>query len=572
MKEAFADAKAMVIFMKQAKRALALLLALMMSVMLLLPASAMTPEETIAQLQRENKILSDANLLLQQAVAALAEANRILQQSIEALTKSIGTAANTPAGTSGAQTGSAELPVKPAADPIKSVYSESEREKIAKMPLDEARGYISTFEDAAHYLHAQNCALYSCMSHGTMDFSLKSAMNGLKGKKLGCETADILTAYLLSDDYSEIGLIAAPIPVNGSSWPLSGVYVNQGGRYTVATCFRIMRDLKLKVSANSPVFSTMQVASLSEIAGSLTLTQMGKDELLVQLYAAPVQDNLRFKCQDGLIVSVTGKAEELYRLSDKEIAAKKDAAQQTLLTKLEAELKRRNFTSKGLTLSIDEVTKLVGSGLENVRNKCKSLEDVMFYLAAAGSKQDGGDIQTADSERDFTWHFNYSPEMVYKRVRSNCGATARFVTYLLDGDYEEVGLVGMSGDNGGHVITWLRDGNTYKVADINSFHGTGCNCGSINFRTSTDLAEAARTAVEGCGSCKLGCAVKLLTGASDEGDMPVGWASGDNITRIPKEYKDGAIVFLETPAEGFHVEWVDVSGRTWDKINALRNG
>ncbi|MBO5218067.1 MAG: hypothetical protein J6C52_01470, partial [Clostridia bacterium] len=291
-----------------------------------------------------------------------------------------------------------------------------------------------------------------------------------------------------------------------------------------------------------------------------------------QICAAASQDKLIFTFGDGMFGSVTGKYTELYRLSDKEIAAKKDAAQKTLLTNLEAELKRRNFTSKGLTLSIDEVTKLVGSGLENVRNKCKSLEDVMFYLAAAGSKQDGGDIQTADSERDFTWHFNYSPEMVYKRVRSNCGATARFVTYLLDGDYEEVGLVGMSGDNGGHVITWLRDGNTYKVADINSFHGTGYNCGSINFRTSTDLAEAARTAVEGYGSYKLGYAVKLLTGASDEGDMPVGWASGDNITRIPKEYKDGAIVFLETPAEGFHVEWVDVSGRTWDKINALRNG
>ena len=463
------------------------------------------------------------------------------------------------------------IAVKPAADPIQSVYSESEREKIAKMPLDEARGYISTLEDAAHYLALQNCKYYGSTSPTQLDLSLSTAKKKLQEKALAANCADALALWLLSDDYKECGLLAAQVDVNGTAWGMSGVYVKGEAYYAAATMQQVIPDLGYHAGGNQAKFRTFTFSKLQEVPDKLQFTNSRLPKP-AQFCAAASQDKLIFTFGDSMFGSVTGKYTELYRLSDKEIAAKKDAAQKTLLTNLEAELKRRNFTSKGLTLSIDEVTKLVGSGLENVRNKCKSLEDVMFYLAAAGSKQDGGDIQTADSERDFTWHFNYSPEMVYKRVRSNCGATARFVTYLLDGDYEEVGLVGMSGDNGGHVITWLRDGNTYKVADINSFHGTGYNCGSINFRTSTDLAEAARTAVEGYGSYKLGYAVKLLTGASDEGDMPVGWASGDNITRIPKEYKDGAIVFLETPAEGFHVEWVDVSGRTWDKINALRNG
>ena len=68
--------------MKKARRMLALLLAMLMSLMRFVPVSAETPEETIARLQHENAVLTSANLLLQQAVAALATGSPVVCTAI----------------------------------------------------------------------------------------------------------------------------------------------------------------------------------------------------------------------------------------------------------------------------------------------------------------------------------------------------------------------------------------------------------------------------------------------------------------------------------------------------------
>lgn len=552
--------------MKQSCRIIAFVLAFMLNITAVTGiAYAETPEETIERLEKEVDVLAEANKLLTEAIAALTEANKTLKEVVELLKSGTGSTA----GGAATNTTGGKPSFKKASDPIKSVYSAAEREQIAKLDLDEAKKLISTVEDAVYYLSSFGYMYYTTSSSRSLELSLDHAKNKFKGKAVANDMVTALTAFFLADDYTDLGYVGAPVVVNGNSFGLCALYIKHGEKYQIVSPSQIWcENIDSKIDRTS--FTTTTVDSLSNLKTVLKAEKKGKGEDLIQIITAKYQEKLNFPYNNGLLTKGNGEYNEVYRLSDEAIAkAAAEKARETLVT-LEKTLKSKGFTSKGLTLSIDEVMALVGSGLENVKNKCKSLEDVLFFLAATGSKQASGDIQTKDSSGAYTWHFNYSVREVYQQNTSNCGATASYVAYLLHGDYEEVGLLTMRGENGGHVINYVKDNGVYFTVDVNSYHGSSYNVNSMGYKTAADLITAGQNAAKRYPYYSA-FATKWTSSDPTDGDVPVGWDSS-KLVRIPNEYKTDTVIVLEDPAAGYTFEWVDVSKNTWAKIDALRNG
>jgi len=230
-------------------------------------------------------------------------------------------------------------------------------------------------------------------------------------------------------------------------------------------------------------------------------------------------------------------------------------------------------SSKGLTLSWEQARALVGQDLETVKQYVKTLEDCLYYMCAAGYSQGSGDLQYRDNTNpDIEWHFTPSPAVVFERNEGSCGGTSGLVAYLLEGDYDEVGFAtcrSRVGD-GGHVVNCLKNGDVYYVVDINQF-ADGYDKG-LNFQNSTDLNEAVKEAF-GIESSKPRNHPAMMaytyTGCFG-GNAPTGWPDGPK-TYIIKDYAEKVNIVYETPEEGYVYEYIEVSQRTLDMIEKIRN-
>lgn len=65
---------------------------------------------------------------------------------------------------------------------------------------------------------------------------------------------------------------------------------------------------------------------------------------------------------------------------------------------------------------------------------------------------------------------NVSPTVALAKNQGNCGGTSGLVACLLEGDYDEVGMIGMTSAMkiGGHVANYIKDGDTYLAFDVNT--------------------------------------------------------------------------------------------------------
>lgn len=70
-----------------------------------------------------------------------------------------------------------------------------------------------------------------------------------------------------------------------------------------------------------------------------------------------------------------------------------------------------------------------------------------------------------------------------------------------------------------------------------------------------------------------GYPVKLMWAyQSFDGDIPVGWDWPNSyISYLPADRKNGAEIIMETPAEGYVYEWVEISPSIQASIDRLRN-
>ena len=120
----------------------------------------------------------------------------------------------------------------------------------------------------------------------------------------------------------------------------------------------------------------------------------------------------------------------------------------------------------GVTLTPDEARALVKADPEEVQAAVKTAADVLMYMLAARIEDCGGD-RTSEVDGRY-WHYNMTAQEVMASRTGNCGASANLARYLLDGDYDEVGIilqVYYPGDGGGHVYNYILQDGKYTIID-----------------------------------------------------------------------------------------------------------
>ena len=196
----------------------------------------------------------------------------------------------------------------------------------------------------------------------------------------------------------------------------------------------------------------------------------------------------------------------------------------------------------------------------------------MNYFLYGRYSADGGDLRVKDDANpSLEWHFNSSPQKVFEDNIGNCGDSAGLVAYLLDGDYEQVGIVGMTfsiDDRGGHVVNYIYDGKFYCIFDPVNLVSGGYTKQGMNFSYGKTLAEATK---RWCENTEDWNEVLMYAYESSTGDAPVGWDNGQMISWLISGYSDNVQILLENPEQGYVYKTTGVSAAVLDAIARARN-
>ena len=187
--------------------------------------------------------------------------------------------------------------------------------------------------------------------------------------------------------------------------------------------------------------------------------------------------------------------------------------------------------------------------VQELAESIRSVPDLLTYMHYAAFGKYDGDITLPLQDMD--WHFNYSPEVTFRKNAGNCGATAGFAEYLLQGDYDEVGIIGLTYQDGmgGHVINYIRQGEKYYVLDFNSWIAEGRTPSGLHFSVADRLVDAARKYMWGVSGIAL-----MYAYQTDFGDAPIGWV-GTDVSYIMKDYAQNVQILIENAP--YHYEFIE---------------
>ena len=122
------------------------------------------------------------------------------------------------------------------------------------------------------------------------------------------------------------------------------------------------------------------------------------------------------------------------------------------------------------TLTYDQAYALVGKDPEMIRNAVKTVGDLWQYMVAAKFRDYDPNVYTPwYGERDNQWGFDApGHEQVLQNYGCCCGGCANVALYLLEGDYDEMGIVRWIG-GGNHTINYLLENGKYYIFDVTNF-------------------------------------------------------------------------------------------------------
>ena len=208
--------------------------------------------------------------------------------------------------------------------------------------------------------------------------------------------------------------------------------------------------------------------------------------------------------------------------------------------------------------------------LEDAAEVIASVQDVMNYVYYSGYVCGDGDMAIAVRD-GLQWHYNYKPEAVFARHTGCCGATSGLVAHLLDGDYDEVGFIGITyaeGCGGGHVINYIRTGGMYYVFDVFAWGIAGYSQDMLRCCWSTSLRDAANQWAERTGNV-----ITMYAYTNDRGgDAPVGWKDGQwGVSYLIKDYAQNVEILKQWYEKGEYYLFVDVDPRLVEGIDLIRS-
>ena len=120
----------------------------------------------------------------------------------------------------------------------------------------------------------------------------------------------------------------------------------------------------------------------------------------------------------------------------------------------------------GTTLTPEQAYDLVYAKPEEVKEAVKTAGDLLMYMLAAQIGDCGGCY--CDQWGQYVWHSNFTAKEVMAKKLANCGASANLANFLLEGDYEEVGIIQHAyyrGNGGGHVYNYFLHEGKYYIVD-----------------------------------------------------------------------------------------------------------
>ena len=123
------------------------------------------------------------------------------------------------------------------------------------------------------------------------------------------------------------------------------------------------------------------------------------------------------------------------------------------------------------SMTIDEIMELGDLSPEEVREEITLVGDLLNYLYHHYDRSGGNlRVEPEQGSNDHMWEFLEPAKSVIETKTANCAGAANLAAYLLENNYDEVGYFHdhrgyISGDPGGHVISYVKDGDNYIVFD-----------------------------------------------------------------------------------------------------------
>lgn len=122
------------------------------------------------------------------------------------------------------------------------------------------------------------------------------------------------------------------------------------------------------------------------------------------------------------------------------------------------------------SLTFDRALELRCLPPETAAREIKSLADVLQYMIAV---RFGYTTEEAYTPWYSGWGYDAPGDAQFRRNKACCcGGYANFASFLLQGDYERVGVIRWLG-GGNHEINWVYQDGTYYVFDLTAYSGLG---------------------------------------------------------------------------------------------------
>lgn len=213
-------------------------------------------------------------------------------------------------------------------------------------------------------------------------------------------------------------------------------------------------------------------------------------------------------------------------------------------------------------LSIEEIEKLAEEkSPENLKSQINTVYDLLQYMISAHyTVSETG--ETIIKEGNLVWHHNRPADSTIKYNSGNCGATSNMVNYLLKGDYDEVGFIHHTDNEGGHVYNYILQNGKYYIIDFMQYMISDYTRFTYRICELNSLQEWPESCEERyCPETKLKTVVAYTT---PDNHLPVSCVKNDRYIRYPKGYE--VEILYDAPNDNYDIIFIDGPLRTpiWD--------
>lgn len=472
-----------------------------------------------------------------------------------------------------------------------ATISEKDAEGLNEGSIEEAAEKIKTLADLMIYLHAggykfgRSDIWQRDLDNSNIIWHFNTlAETSHEIKIANCGATSALATYMLQGDYEEIGFVCHTYPVGGGGGHVYN-YIKHNGFYYVFDLTTLTGNWYEPAS-----FMFIRMSKLDDYA-ELYKERTQYDYLpIIYAYNSLREIPLAWgEDYDDTRVTWFPTGTELYVIKEdrkngyyikyRDVSKNTMAEIERALTPGYASIGYLRVDEKpkiklpkalsGATMSYEEIMELAHLSPKEKADRVKTVEDALLLFRAMGVSYGGGDLSCQAIDGD-VWHFNSVAQKALQKPEQDCGESSNSLRYLLDGDYDEVGIISCTwanGEGGGHVFNYIYTGGKYYVVDFTSYTNDNYNPNAkavIELNSLDDFTKKWKTMYN--NKMKVAYSTTLMS------DIPVKWSGMDvHVSGIPEKYRDDIHIIFQSEDEGYVVEFVSMSEKLENAINDYRS-